>query len=128
LALKLREKRYYEKCFAFFNDDQILFLPFGDPTDVDSYYGYASKEFFPVTNHNEDISAPLWQDVIDWFETKYGWFIYTFRYRGRWEWKIDDKIGTMVFNKVENGLETKREALIEAIDYAFELLDNPSLL
>ena len=68
IALKLKELGFNEECICFYNDLGILFyqsLPA-------RYDGYRVIEQIDFKIFEEDITAPLWQQVIDWFRDIHG--------------------------------------------------------
>ena len=65
--------------------------------------------------------APLYQQMIDWFEETHHKYIYAFRYNGRWQWKIDAEHGCDEFSKGD-GFNTKYEALNKALEEAFKII------
>lgn len=61
LAVKLKEKRFDEYCLAYFEVNK-------------NFRGIWSEEMNPVDNSalfDGEISAPLYQQVIDWFDEKH---------------------------------------------------------
>lgn len=58
ISLKLKKLGFNEECFGFFESKTSVIYPF--------------------MNHNEKnaISAPLWQQCLDWLREKYGLYVY----------------------------------------------------
>ena len=86
IALKLKELGFNEKCLAsYYTDDErnydkgdiydcrrklsssIDFDPFKE--EFDNFYINSNETYY--------VSAPLWQQVIDWFREKYNLDVYT---------------------------------------------------
>src|SRR5690554_978919 len=81
LAVKLKELGFDEHCFAGYNNSKTLLIYYPNECfdgycDIDCYIGYQSID---------DIKAPLWQQIFDWFTRKglhsyiegaYPWFRY----------------------------------------------------
>lgn len=62
---------------------------------------------------HDTCSAPLYQQVLDWFEKK-DIYIYAIRIDGRWQWKRDFSLSYDDFSR-GNGFNTKYEALNSVI-------------
>jgi len=115
IALKLKEKHFNEQCLAFFNgvgDDML------QPIDTD---------FINFREIGECVAAPLWQQVIDWFENNHIWINITPPY-GKdilFEYTIyaikSDKV---LKGKLGEGFDfkTKFEAREAAINHALTLI------
>lgn len=132
LALKLKELGFKEKCIkGFYNKEEIY-------TTVDKPVDFNSK-----IQSGEIISCPLWQQVVDWFEETHGIHISTTKYlpfklknSNFFSWYVDCKendyrsltsnltawVGLNA-NLSYHVCNTKREALMAAIDEAFEILE-----
>lgn len=72
--------------------------------------GFAASHAF-----YKEQAAPLYQQIVEWFETIHGLYIYAFRSNGKWGWKIDDNLSYVDYGSVEGG---RKENLIEAIKKA----------
>jgi len=72
IALALKELGFDEECFAFYLFDKQLQL---------SCAVYNTNSYWEDSKLR-DISAPLWQQVIDWFRVKYNYDIHiTFKHQ-----------------------------------------------
>ena len=67
----------------------------------------------------EKLAAPLYQQIIEWFEIKHEIYIYALRYGGVWTWKIDGSNGYLDYGKVEGG---RKENLIQGIKKACQYI------
>lgn len=65
LALKLKEKGFDEPCFAYYDGNYYL----KDELQGLAYIYSNSNSFI---KNSEKYTAPLYQQVIDWFREKYG--------------------------------------------------------
>ena len=57
IALKLKELGFDEQCLMYFDKEELNYCP----------HWFNNSSLIP----NGDISAPLWQQVIDWFREKH---------------------------------------------------------
>ena len=62
IALKLKELGFDEECLAYFNNDKYRDLICTCENGMDGD--------FTVHHYSGDVNAPLWQQVIDWFDNK----------------------------------------------------------
>ena len=116
LSLLAKEKGFDNPCLA-------IYTPEGNFQHLLHIDG--NDKFFSFNNSgciSETCTAPLYQQIIDWFEIEHQIYIYTFKYIGRWNWKIDTEIIIGLFNKGE-GFDNKYEALNKAIEEAFKLIN-----
>jgi len=130
LALKLKEKGFNEPCFAVYVRHKLLMI--GQPNDLQIY----TTEDFEDDIKSEDIIAPLYQQVTDWFREEHNIHIHISRmycYVGDKPRTFD---GWCVY--IDNGVEdsdlecnsifikmfypTYYEALIKAIEEALKLI------
>lgn len=65
LALLAKEKGFDEPCFAYWNDSILLYQ-----FPKNSWHGYEDIEQINFNVDEEDIAAPLYQQIIDWFDQK----------------------------------------------------------
>ena len=111
LATKLKQKGFNEKCFAWYNcGDTIEY--FGDDRILDSYAGEEDRPF-----------APLYQQIIDWFEEKHKIFIMMYP-RDGWNFMvqgIDETISCSGDSKHGTGT-SKKEVTDKAIEEALKLI------
>lgn len=63
IALKLKELGFDEECFGCWETNTEFYMPFMVGQDLDKTDNFNSK--------NNCISAPLWQQVIDWLREEY---------------------------------------------------------
>jgi hypothetical protein len=64
IALKLKELGFDEECLGYFHSKELSLYP----TQFHPYHlGKNSEEIL----YNTDCTAPLWQQVIDWFRDKH---------------------------------------------------------
>lgn len=71
---------------------------------------------------SQSVTAPLWQQVIDWFREKYNYFIYIIHREGKYGWKIDSNICYEDFSAII--YSTYEEAREAAILKAIEIIKN----
>lgn len=117
-AKKLKELGFVEPCFSFYNED----YPENGPIGIGKPLNYNNFEFnktWRSSNVDDIVSAPMYWQVIDWFET-YDIYIYAFRYDGKWKWKID--IGKHGADFSFEEFKSKYEALDAAIEKSFTYL------
>jgi len=89
-------------------------------SDADGVMTSGERKGFAASHiYYEKHAAPLYQQVIDWFETIHNLYIYTLRSNGKWGWKIDDNLSYVDSGSVEGG---KKENLIEAVKKACQLI------
>ena len=62
IALALKELGFDEECLAYFNNDKYRDLICTCENGMDGD--------FTVYHYSGDVNAPLWQQVIDWFDNK----------------------------------------------------------
>ena len=62
IALKLKELGFDEECLVYFNNDKYRDLICTCENGMDGD--------FTVHHYSGDVNAPLWQQVIDWFDNK----------------------------------------------------------
>lgn len=62
IALKLKELGFDEECLAYFNNDKYRDLICTCENGMDGD--------FTVHHYSGDVNAPLWQQVINWFDNK----------------------------------------------------------
>lgn len=77
------------------------------------------KGFHSGHVYYKEAAAPLYQQVVEWFELMHGLYIYSLRINGEWTWKIDDNGGYVDYGKVEGG---RKENLLAAIKKALQLI------
>ncbi len=110
IALNLREKGFDKQCFAYFDGEKEI-----QPIDTDF------KNFRSI---GECISAPLWQQVIDWFREKHNLIMwvearYCFKKKYFWFIHFDVLIKDDIFDL---HIETYEEARQEVIEHALTLI------
>ena len=122
IAEQLSIKGFREPCFVYYNDDKILNSHSSSPLDKCDYNSEPEQE-----DAEEPISAPMWQQVIDWFRRNHrimicldfyadGSFIeYHYKVSEPNTWKDCD-----IF--VESGFETYEEARKVAIEKSLTLI------
>ncbi len=129
LSLLAKEKGFDEPCFAGYNDGGVLL--FYHPND-DAYTSTDIEEYdFKGLMDWENISAPLYQQIIDFFREKhnihividdgpedlgYSYIIYYYMSRGQ---RVKEGFGHNEENKIEY---TYYQALDKAIEEAFKLI------
>lgn len=130
IAWKLQGIGFDEPCFAYYSlshtGDDYRFFVVGErsPSGYSDWYvnyvgiGLSNSELQrnPTGRLKKCFTAPLYQQVIDWFAEKHGKYIYAFRYDGKWQYKIDAEHGCDYFSVVE-GCSDRYEALTQAILY-----------
>ena len=77
------------------------------------------KGFSAAHVYYKDNAAPLYQQVVEWFETIHNLYIYTIRYNGKWNWKIDGDDSYIDYGSIEGG---RKENLIAAIKKACKFI------
>jgi hypothetical protein len=83
LAVKLKEKGFEKPVLAFYDVDDATF----------------SKPFTELENYNDSgslVSAPLWQQVIDWLREDKGLNVFADCTHSGWYWGIEKTNGTSV--------------------------------
>lgn len=111
IAFLAKEKGFDEECFGkyFIKKKEFRLNSLGHPNNYnDGSYGQGI------------FSAPMYQQIIDWFELK-GVYLYAFKSYGVWQWKRDIANSTDTFSKGD-GFKDKYKALNEAIKEAFKLI------
>jgi hypothetical protein len=68
-ALKLKELGFDEKCIAFYNTKSETSLAF---CELFGFINEKEKEDYHINSIEKNCSAPLYQQIIDWFREKYG--------------------------------------------------------
>jgi hypothetical protein len=74
IALELKELGFNKRCFAYFNENKILNLnehPQAFYARNDSVESWCTSIFASKKSKKNACQAPLWQQVMDWFEEKY---------------------------------------------------------
>jgi len=92
IAKALKELGFIDPCLAWYNDYGTLFM-------VNQVYGDSNIN---TTNFSENL-APLWQQVIDWFDEKYNLCIFVRRNDEFWLKNVEKEI----LEKPERGLDIK---------------------
>lgn len=69
IALKLKELGFNERCFAEYTNQETLIIHYPH----ECFYGYCNiDEYDGIDSYsNSTITAPLWQQAIDWLREKY---------------------------------------------------------
>lgn len=121
IALKLKELGFDAKCFMIFNEDKELEECINVNTCKLHLKDYNNFKGLPNI-----ISAPLWQQVIDWLIEKYNIHIYIDFYDGLYGFAI--KLNKeKLYNRCgsfEPGFKNYPEAREQAILKAIELCQN----
>jgi hypothetical protein len=108
LALKLKDKGFYEPCFSKYYES-------GKLSDSLSYLNH---------NYIKQINAPLYQQVVDWFIEKHKIFIMIYP-RDKWNYMvqgIDESISCSGESFHGEKFESYHEALEKAIEEALKLI------
>lgn len=122
LALKLKEKGFDEECFGFYSKDG----EFHYATAIGKLRTNISFEEAGMT----EITAPLYQQVVDWFREKHNIFIWL-QPTGSWKFTLhfryEDKNGkhwlhTYRENKEIKMFDTTNQAYNQAIEEALKLI------
>ena len=87
IAKMLKERGFNDICFKHWYAKDNTTEP------ILTYTAYNNELFeldfnIPLETNEIQISAPLYQQVIDWFEKKET-YIYALRYNNTWQWKRD---------------------------------------
>lgn len=131
IALKLKELGFNEKCLAsYYTDDErnydkgdiydcrrklsssIDFDPFKE--EFDNFYINSNETYY--------VSAPLWQQVIDWFREKFKYHIeiqspdYQNENDFYWTIHVVKKIGVFGDGSSDNYYEAREQAILKAIE------------
>jgi len=111
IALKLKELGFDELCFGWWcwiNGS------------VASFYNYkiSNPQLIELNNHKNNCSAPLYQQVIDWFREKYD---YNLEIRRNWPklkyfYTIDHPTLREVSKATYNYSEAREQAILKAIE------------
>ena len=135
LALKLREKGFNEQCFASLSNaiDGLYFLKNHNRNQYegDVYIISGGGSGFP----QKAVSAPTYQQVVDWFNSKYNISIdtssmyecdgYCFSYDFEIRHFVNHKISAdnfMVFHNAYYEFNSRQEALSKAIEQALTFI------
>jgi hypothetical protein len=132
IAKKLKELGFNEPCFGYYGKEEKLvrfpsLLP--DNEVCNSYFEDLTA---PI------VCAPLWQQVIDWFEDTYNIYIecpnyykHTKGYKPEYECRVNGKQLSTSLSKGYGGqaesvilFPTKHEAYIKATEEAIKLIPN----
>jgi len=121
IALKLFNLGYSEDCMGYFINDYFI------STSTDSLSAEQINKLNENKEHNVFLGAPLWQEVIDWFEEKHNLIITIFYSEIKQEfgfktYKCEDDDSKVVsdccyFNE-------RKEAILHGICDAIDLLEN----
>ena len=114
IATKLKVKGFNEPCLGFYFSGLFYFNDGMDDGAEESDLSINSEIL------NNFTAAPLYAQVVDWFEGK-NINIYALKSYGTWRWKLDGGSGNIGF-QVGEGYATKSEALIKGIDEALKLI------
>jgi hypothetical protein len=117
IALLAKEKGFDEPCFAYWNDSILLYQ-----FPKNSWHGYEDIEQINFNVDEEDIAAPLYQQLIDWFREEHKIEIYCLK-----QIEENEYGGIVGWSGIEE-YSTKScdadyyKALNKAIEEAFELI------
>jgi hypothetical protein len=119
IAVKLKEKGFDEPCLGFYYDEGKF--SFWNWTVFNEYPHLTKNTAMIMTDY---ISAPLWQQVIDWFREKHNlimWVEARYGFKKKYFWFIhfDVLIKDDIFDL---HIETYEEARQEAIEHALTLI------
>lgn len=87
--------------------------------DVEVMTSGERKGFHSGHVYYKEVAAPLYQQVIEWFEKTHSLYIYTFRINGEWTWKIYGDNDLIDYGKVEGD---RKENLLDAIKKACKFI------
>ncbi|HEY9485221.1 MAG TPA: hypothetical protein VIQ04_01140, partial [Nitrososphaeraceae archaeon] len=110
-----KEKGFDEPCFGYYKDDKIYTDGTGQKFIISNF-----DEFLNYNLSEHIISAPLYQQLINWFEKK-DIYIYAIRISGKWQWKRDVGVSYDDYSRGD-GFESKKQALNKAFEEAFKLI------
>ena len=102
IALKLKELGFDEHCIAYYAGETLLSEFVLDHSRTISY---------TQTNDGYEMSAPLWQQVIEWFWINYKILIVPYL--------VPDKTETIMWlvkSKVEDYYHNREQAILKAIE------------
>ena len=115
IALQLKEKGFREECFAYYQDN---LLEFSSPTFHQKHKN--SIDNIGTVHWNmediDDVSAPLYQQVIDWLWNNYKILIYPYL--------IPDKTNTVMWCSNNSGIidfwSTKDQAIKAMLQFVLK--------
>jgi hypothetical protein len=135
MALKLKKRGFNEPCLGTYNSfGDFIFsdseYPF--PQNTDRLYDILWLERIKPYGHTPDMlcTAPLWQQIIDWFRVKHNYSIEIYNYESTvgYIWMVKKVqvslygYGTTIDVESTNPVDYN-VARLEAIEAAFELID-----
>ena len=109
IALALKELGFDEECLAYFNNDKYRDLICTCENGMDGD--------FTIHHYSGDVNAPLWQQVIDWCDSK-GLLVGTI---------IVDNLYKSTINKINYETElfhSRNESIKQAIAFAISYLQD----
>lgn len=120
IALQLKEKGFNEGCLAFYKDKSLEFVCQDNDEEIFCFNKTIDKRF-PWTPISHITTAPLFQQIIDWFREKYNIDIHHVIVAGM-------HYGYCLFknrkriNKEQGFFISPKEALHQAIEEALKLI------
>ena len=108
IAVKLKELGFDEPCLAYYSEGTLL---------SEFVLDHSKNVFYTQTNNDYEISAPLWQQAIDWCDSK-GLLVGTI---------IIDNLYKSTINKINYETElfnSRNESIKRAIEFAIGYLQD----
>jgi hypothetical protein len=120
LALELKKKGFDEPCFAYYEVEDGIRLK----------YNLHEDENPSINNPDSlDITAPLYQQIVDWLETEKNLLIdithnYYFQDKSVniWHIRIMNKFGLVRISNADFEFNTRQNALTKAIEESLKLI------
>lgn len=116
IALKLKELGFDEDCTAYYKSECT-----GENTLLSEFtLDHSKTVFYTQTNNNREISAPLWQQVIDWLDTNCNLLVVTTRDKiFGYNWKIAGKKNKSIYDcavTYQRLYDAREQAILKAIE------------
>lgn len=114
LAFLAQQKEFNEECIdEFCNNDDLIYYKKGELIGIGNSDNYLIKN----TKDERYIAAPLYQQLVDWFEEKHNLQVYAYKHKETYTGVVLSQEGNYKFKKCKN----KNEALNLALTQAFKL-------
>lgn len=114
IAQKVKEKGFNELCLAYYDGEKLLFSTDNNQNSIIS----SSKK-------SNKVSAPLYQQVIDWIRTNYGWNLYVGGYESLRYYPDVDGMKTKRYEIDLHNLRSEDyyESLTKALNEVIRVID-----
>lgn len=116
IALKLKELGFYEKCVASYYTYDIKNFSKGKYDYRGKFeFDYSTEDQY-IVNSNETyyVSAPLWQQVIDWLREEHNIHLYLPKsVYGGYVYVVDSKYSDTIYNDY---YDAREQAILKALE------------